>query len=66
LRPQISEHLPITGFDFRENFIDSREHSLDELNHLGNLTPQLFYVRLALFTATFEIAHAPPKLRYFG
>src|SRR5262249_38553807 len=48
LRLQISEHLPITDFDFAKNFaknfIDSREHALDKLNHLGDLTPQLLYV----------------------
>jgi hypothetical protein len=65
LRLQISEHLPITDFDFAKNFaknfIDSREHSFDKLNHLGDLTPQLPYVPLALFTATVEIGHPPPS-----
>jgi hypothetical protein len=61
LRLQISEHLPITDFDFAKNFIDLRERSLDKLNHFGDLTPQLLYIPLALFTATVEIAHAPPS-----
>jgi hypothetical protein len=61
LRLQISEHLPITDFDFAKNFIDLRERSLDKLNHFGDLTPQLLYIPLALFTATVEIGHAPPS-----
>jgi hypothetical protein len=61
LRLQISEHLPITDFDFAKNFIDLREHSLDKLNDLGDCTPQLLYIPLALFTATVEIGHAPPN-----
>jgi hypothetical protein len=32
LRLQISEHLPITDFDFCANFTDSREQSLDKLD----------------------------------
>jgi hypothetical protein len=61
LRLQIREHLPIGRFDCNENFIDSRKHSPNKLHHLGDLTPQLFYVPLTLFTTTVEIAHAPPS-----
>jgi hypothetical protein len=61
LRSKVREHLPIASLDLGENFIDLREHSLDKLNHLGDLTPQLLYVPLPLFTATVEIAHAPPS-----
>jgi hypothetical protein len=76
LRLQSSEHPLITDFDFAKNFIDLREHShfdfakslidlreysLDKVNHLGDRTPQLLYVALALFTATVEIGHVPPS-----
>ena len=50
LRPQIAK-----------NFIDLREHSFDKLNDLGDCTPQLLYIPLALFAATVEIAHGPPS-----
>jgi hypothetical protein len=65
LRPQISEHLPMTGFDFDENFTDSRKDSPDNLDHRApqgvELDPQLLYIPLALFAATVEIAHRPPS-----
>jgi hypothetical protein len=61
LRSKVREYLPIGSLDLDKNFIDLRKHSLDEPNHLGDLTPQLLYVPLALFTAIVEIAHAPPN-----
>jgi hypothetical protein len=60
LRLQISEHLPITGFDLGDDFIGSRKHSPNKLDNLADLSPQLLYVPLALCAATFEIAHWPP------
>ena len=61
LRSKISEHLPIASFDLNENFMGSRKHFLDKRDDLGDLTPQLLYIPLALFTATVEIAHTPPS-----
>jgi hypothetical protein len=62
---QIREHLPIVSFDPNENFIDSRKHSLDNVDHLApprvEFAAQLLYIPLALFTATVEIAHASPS-----
>src|SRR5262245_42605949 len=62
---QIGEHLPIVSFDFDENFIDSRKHSIDNVEHLQpqgvECATQLLYIPLTLFTATVEIAHAPPS-----
>ena len=65
LRLQISEHLPIGRFDCNDNFIDSRKHSHDKVDYLEpegvEFAAQLLYIPLALFTATVEIAHAPPS-----
>jgi hypothetical protein len=55
---QISEHLPIRGFDFSENFIDLCKHFQNERNHFTDLTPQLLYVPARTFV---EIAHAAPS-----
>jgi len=64
LRLQIREHLPIVRFDLNENVIDSRKHSLDNVDHIEpqgvGFAAQLLYIPLALFTAPAEIAHVPP------
>jgi hypothetical protein len=65
LRLKIGEHLPIVSFQLSKNFIGSRKHSLGNLDHLApqgvELGAQPLYFPLALFTASVEIAHAPPS-----
>jgi hypothetical protein len=59
------DHLPIGSIELGKNFIDARKHSPDNLDGFApkgvEFDLQLLYVPLAFFTATIEIAHAPPN-----
>jgi hypothetical protein len=65
LRLKIGEHPLIVSVEPSENFIGSRKHSHDNLDGLApqgvDLAAQPLYFPLAIFTATIEIAHAPPS-----
>ena len=61
LRSKSGEHLLIGDIELGKRFFNSRNHSSDNLNHVVpqgvEFEPQLFYIPIALFTATIGIAH---------
>jgi hypothetical protein len=56
LRSKFREHLPIASIDLGKNFIDSRKHSVDNLDRLlrkaSSSIVTALYIPLAFFTAT--------------